>query len=260
MKPNNLTQLLIGYGLTKNQAKILTTLNQTNTSLNVKQISQNSNIPRESIYNILHNLQKKALIEKIITKPEKYQTIPLKRILTLLHEQKTNQIHKLEELTTQTLIDNNHKPEKNNQKNGPQFVLIPKKKQLINKIDHAITNSTKNIKIITSWKRYLKALVIYKTALATALSKGTKILILVYEKSSEDSESKDDVIFREQPNTLIRYVDGASEVIEVIVVDQEVFLMTKPKLALEESPALWSTNKSLVVALRICFDSVWEKA
>ena len=59
---------------------------------------------------------------------------------------------------------------------------------------------------------------------------------------------------------MIRYVDGASEGIEIIVVDQEVFLMTKPKLALAESPALWSTNQSLVVALRTCFDSVWEKA
>ena len=105
----------------------------------------------------------------------------------------------------------------------------------------------------------MRAQVIYKTALATSLSKGTKILVLVYEKSGEDSESKDDVIFCDQPNTLIRYVDGASEVIEVIVDDQEVFLMTNPILALAESPALWSTNKSLITALSTCFDSFWKK-
>ena len=144
-------------------------------------------------------------------------------------------------------------------KNGPQFVLIPKNKQLINKIDHAIANSTKNIRIITSWKRYLKALVIYKTALATSLTKGTKILVVVYEKKVENSESKDAKIFRDQTNSSIRYVDTTSEVIEVIVDDQEVFLMTDPKLALAESPALWSTNKSLITALSTCFDSFWKK-
>ena len=162
-------------------------LTQTNNYQIVKQKSQTTNMPRESIYNILHNLSEKELIEKTITKPEKYYTIPLKRILKLLYEEKNKEIRKLEFLTTQALIDDDHKPEVKHIEDKSHFVLIPKKKQLINKIDHAITNSTKNIKIITTWKRYLKALVIYKTALATALSKGTKILILVYEKSSEDS-------------------------------------------------------------------------
>ena len=259
LETNNLNKLLTEYGLTKNQAKILTTLIQTNNTLTVKQISQTSNIARESIYDILHKLQEKALIEKIITNPEKYRTIPLKRILKQFHEEKTNQIHNLEELTTQILLDNNHKPENHQINDKPQFVLIPKKKQLTNRLKQAIANSKKTIKSITIWKRYVKALAIYKTALKTSLSNGVKIQVLVYEKSTEDTETKEAMVFNDHPNTCIRYIDKPSEVIEIIIDDQKVFLMTNPKLGVVESPALWSNNQSLISALKKCFSSAWEE-
>ena len=258
MESTNSIQLFTGYGLTGNQARILTALNQNNGCLTVKQISQTSNIARESIYNILLNLKEMGLIQKAITKPEKYCSIPLKRVLNLLREKKKEENHKLDVLTTLVLIDNKQKPEKNNHKNGPQFVLIPKNKQLANRITNAISNSKKSIKIITSWKRHAKALIVYKTAIATALSNGTKILVLVTEKSVEENVTEKMEVFNNHPNALVKSVDYSPNLIEVIVDGQEVFLITEPKSELVESSALWSNNQSLIAALTMCFDTCWD--
>jgi hypothetical protein len=48
--------------------------------------------------------------------------------------------------------------------------------------------------------------------------------------------------------------------IEVIVDNNEVFLMTEPKANLSMSPALWSNNPSLITALTTCFNSIWKDA
>ena len=260
MEPSNLTQLLTGYGLTKNQAKIINTLTQTNNYQTVKQISQTSNIPRESIYNILHNLSKKGLIEKTITKPEKYHTIPLKRTLKLLYEEKTKEIRELESLTTQALIDDNQKPEVKHIEDKSQFVLIPKKKQLTNKINQAIFNSKKNVRIITSWKRHLQSMIVYEEALKTATNNGTKIQVFITMKTTKNQIPEKAKFLHDSPNVSIKFVETLPKIISTIIDDQEVFLITDPQSDLEESPALWSNNQSLITALTTCFDSIWQKS
>ena len=258
MEPSNLIQLLTGYGLTKNQAKIINTLTQTDNYLNVKQISQTTNIPRESIYNILHNLSEKGLIEKTITKPEKYHTIPLKRILKLLHETKIIKIHKLEALTTQALMDNNQTPKNNHIEDKTHYVLIPKKIQLTNKINQAISNSKKNVKIITSWKRYLQSMIVHEKALTTAINNGTKIQVFITLKTTKNQIPKKAKFFHDSPNFSIKFVEALPKIISTIIDNQEVFLITDPQSDLEESSALWSNNQSLINALTTCFDVCWK--
>ena len=83
-------------------------------------------------------------------------------MLSLLHEQKSIQIHELEKLTTQVLMQHHRNSEANNIKEKTQFILVPKRKQLVNRISEAISNSKKSIKIITSWERYSRGVIVYK--------------------------------------------------------------------------------------------------
>ena len=135
MENTTLNQLFKGYGLTKNQTKILSTLTQNKNCLNVKQISQLANIARESIYEVLFDLQKKGLVEKTITTPKKYCAIPLKITLNLLHKQKTRQIQELEILITQALANYNKSSKINNIKEKSQYILVPKNNKYLEKRD-----------------------------------------------------------------------------------------------------------------------------
>ena len=258
MDSTNLIQLFTGYDLTTNQAKILATLTQNKTCITAKQISQQSNIARESIYLILSDLKKKGLVQKVITNPKKYCIIPLKSALTLLHQQKNKQVHELAKLTTQVLYDYDKTSKINQIEEQAQFILVPKKNQLIISISKAISNSKKNVKIITSWNRHLKAVQIYQASLKKALSNGVKFQVLVTEKLEDKQLPPEAKLFNDHPNTSIKFISSPPKIIEVIIDDQEVFIMTTPEADLEESPALWTNNKSLIIALTTCFNTFFD--
>lgn len=260
MSSHRLNQLFIKYGLTKNQAKIFSNLIQNEHALSAKQLSLLTNVARESIYNILIDLKEKGLIEHTISKPKRYKAIPLKTALTHLYEQKSKQIHEIEKLTTQVLLDHDKTARINQIEEKSQFVFIPKNKQLVNRISNAISHSKKILRIITSWKRHMKALTVYEIALKTALFNGVEIQVLVTEKSENDKIPKNLRFFYTHPNTSIKFVSYPATLIEAIIDDEEVFLMTDPQADLTESPALWSNNKSLITALKTCFYAACDKS
>lgn len=251
----------MSYGLTKNQTKVLSVLIQNNTCFTVKQISQVSNIARESIYKILLNLREKGLIEKSILKPEKYCSVSLKRVLIILQEEKNREDNKLKELTTYVLLENQQKSNINYlfKNNNTQFILIPKKKQLVNKLNLSYSKCKKSIRIATSWKRFLQGISIYENQLKKLINKGIKVKVIITRKSPKKKIPKESIFFQDLPNVSIKFNNNAPELILAIIDDLEVFLMTKPKADIEESPALWSNNKSLINGLIICYDSLWEK-
>lgn len=260
MKSDDLEQLLIGYGLTKNQSKVFSTLVNQNYALTAKQISSSSNLAEETVYRNLVALKEKGLIENSIGVPKKYVAIPLKTALLFLREQRNIRNRELEVLTTHVLIDYNKKRNKTDIKEKTQFLLVPKKKQLVTRISDAISNSKKIIKIITSWKRQIKALIVYESALNQALINGAKIQFLVTETPKDNKLPKYAEVFYNHPNTEFKFKDSPPEIVTIIIDDRELLWMTEPKATLGSSSALWSNNPSLITALSAYFDSIWIKA
>lgn len=253
-----LNRILIGYGLTINQAKIIASLTIANCCLSVKQISRISKIPRESIYGCLHALAEMGLIENQISKPKKFCTIPLKRILEMLHDEKNQEIHQLEELTTQVLSENQNSSISQFSKDS-KFILIPRKRQLVETIGHAIYNSKRNVKIKTSWKRHLQSMIVHEKVLRTSISNGVKFQVFITMNPNQDELPEKARFFHSSPNVSTKFAQTPSKMVFIIIDDREIFLMTKPQSDLTQSPALWSNNQSIVTALSTCFDHIWGK-
>lgn len=260
MEYTKLIQLFKGYSIPKNQSIILATLTQNKNYLTAKQISQKSKLTREAIYKNLFKLKERGLLQKTITKPKKYCAIPLKSSISLLREEKIQETCELENLASQVLEYNDHNPEKNQNKNSSKFILIPKKKQLVNNIDKSIFNSKKSIKITTSWRRHLQAMIIYEKSLKASLENGIKHQFFITMKPKQDKIPKNVQAIYDSPNCSIKFVDTRTKNIILIVDDQEVFFITKPNSDLVESSALWSNNQSLIASLVEYFDLIWERA
>lgn len=254
-----LNQLLIAYRLTKNEAKILSALIQSKCYLTVKQISFVSNVARESVYKNLLSLRKRSFIEKEISKPEKYCSIPLRYIIEILHEEKSQELRRLEELKAKVLIENSQNFS-TPQFNSSKFVLVPCKKQLVRRIEQAVSNSKKSIKVKTSWKRHLQSMIVYEKAIKKAISNGTKFQVFITMKPPQEEIPENIKFFYNSPSTSIKLVSATSKMVFIIVDDHETFLMTQPRTNIKESPALWSNNNSIVTAFTTCFDLIWEKS
>jgi sugar-specific transcriptional regulator TrmB len=83
------TDLLLGLGLTLNQAKVyLAILKLEKTT--VGQVAKFSKVRREDVYRILPALEKMGLIEKLLGKPTEIRATPISDALTfLVAEEKT---------------------------------------------------------------------------------------------------------------------------------------------------------------------------
>jgi len=200
------------------------------------------------------------LVEKTIDFPAKYRAIPIKSALSLLHEQKSMQIHELEALTTQVLLNYDQNKKNNKVEEQPNFILVPRKNQLITRVKTAISKSKKIIRIITSWKRHLEAVITYENVINQAFSRDVKIKVLITESPKEKKIPKTARRFNNHSNTSIKFTDSPAQIIEIIIDNKEALLMTAPKANLADSPALWSNNPSLILALTTCFDTTWKEA
>lgn len=78
---------MVKLGLNSSQAKIYLTLVSLETA-NVKKIAQNAKIDRGEVYRQLWILQNKSLVEKILTIPNEYRPMPLKKTFEIMFQQK----------------------------------------------------------------------------------------------------------------------------------------------------------------------------
>ncbi|MEJ2271512.1 MAG: helix-turn-helix domain-containing protein, partial [Candidatus Bathyarchaeota archaeon] len=228
----------------------------------VKEISQFSKLARETIYKVLPDLKEKGLVEKAVTSPIKYKSIPIKTILQILHQQKIRQIHVLEKLTKQVLT-NSKDLENNNIEERFRYVLVPKKSQFIERINHAIFNGKEKIKIKTSIKRYLQAISMhkemYQESFTNAISNGAKFQVIIGLESREEKIPEEIKFLQESPNVSLKFFDTLPEIVMAIIDEKEVFFLNEPNGSLGESSALWSNNHSLIKALSTCFNLSWNK-
>ncbi len=80
---------LVGLGLSSTQAKISLALARIGPST-VSEISDASAVARPDTYRALVELEKKGLIEKIVSTPNMYELIPLSEVLSTINWTKKN--------------------------------------------------------------------------------------------------------------------------------------------------------------------------
>lgn len=99
-------QTLMGLGLKFLQAKTYLALAKLGKA-DVKTISKASNVARQDIYRIIPTLEKLGLAEKIIANPTMYKATPIKEGLSILLQNRKEEIADLQKKTT-SLINNFH--------------------------------------------------------------------------------------------------------------------------------------------------------
>jgi sugar-specific transcriptional regulator TrmB len=80
--------VLIRLGLTLNEARVLMAL-YASENLTAKSIAKSSGVAREIVYQIIPKLQKKGLVDELVTNPKTFKALPLEDVIeTLLQQRK----------------------------------------------------------------------------------------------------------------------------------------------------------------------------
>ena len=259
MSNDESTDLLLGLGLSLNQAKVyLAILKLERTT--VAQIGKFSKVRREDVYRILPILETMGLVERIMGKPAEIRATPISDALTLLvTEEKTKSDERLSgmRIKVQRLASKDWKqplPEKES-----IYILIPERKAILAKTSELVRNSKKETCLIVDKVRILPTLSQFSDDFKMATKKGAQIRVILEGDSSDNSLK----------GKVQKLVDGASfhmkfyrkPLNHFIMSDEKEAMITASKESgLGEVPTLWTNNGNLIGILKTSFESEWQKA
>jgi len=253
------TDLLLGLGLSLNQAKVyLAILKLEKTT--VGQVSKFSQVRREDVYRILPTLEKMGLVERLLGKPTEVRATLISNALTsLVTEEKRK--------SDEHLLDMKSKVKKLSIKDWTQqlpeeesiYILIPDKKAILAKTSGLIRNSRKEIALIADKGIIIPVLAKFSDECKQAIKKGTQIR-LIFEGDNPDDSLKEKV--KKLIGAASVHVKFYREPLNHFIMsdDKEGLITTSKESGLGESPSLWTNNSNLIGVLRTGFESDWKKA
>jgi sugar-specific transcriptional regulator TrmB len=248
-------------GLTLVQARVYLALVESGRS-RISAIAKISKVARPDIYRTLSKLQELGLVEKIIETPLEYRAIPMNEGLSLLLETKTEQYEKLRSETRILLhTAKMQKPGKKKHITGPQFVLIPQGKTVIERIKTAIEKAQLSIDLVLSWKRFSHGIASdFAESIEIAWAKNVKTRFII--ESPLKSKTAEQLIqfCKAKPSCQIRFTRNHPRTVFGIYDKKEVFVIVFSKTGLPGSPALWSNNPSLIALADDYFEKLWFTA
>jgi sugar-specific transcriptional regulator TrmB len=145
-------KVLVGWGLTRNQAKVILALAELGQAT-AKRIAQGSTVARETVYCVLMELQELGLIEKTLSRPVLFHSIPLENILSLMCDKKAKELSDLK-LHSRTFLKNFKENNVNFELGGiPSKTVFLPPKILAKETQKAIKEARESICFLLSCKK-----------------------------------------------------------------------------------------------------------
>src|SRR5271157_5881825 len=253
------TDLLLGLGLTLNQARVyLAILKLEKTT--VGQVAKFSKVRREDVYRVLPSLEKMGLIERLMGKPTEIRaTLISDSLNSLVMEEKNRSEERLSDMRSRvqklSLKDWKQPPPGE----GSIYILIAEKKAILAKTSELVGNSRNEAALIADKVRILPILYQFSDEYKHAIKKGAQIRI-IFEGESPDGLLNDKV--KKLIGCASVSVKFHREALNHFIMsdDKEALITTSKESGLGESPSLWTNNSNLIGVLRTSFESDWKKA
>jgi sugar-specific transcriptional regulator TrmB len=259
MSADENTDLLLGLGLTLNQAKIYLAILKLEKAT-AGEVAKFSKIRREDVYRILPSLEKMGLVERLLGSPTEVRATPISDALSfLVAEEKSKFDDRLKGMRNkvQTLSHKDWKQPLSGEESI--YILIAEKKAILAKTSELIRNSRKELALVADKARIIPTLSQFSGECRQAIKKGAQIR-LIFEGDKSDGLLKEKVK---------KLIDGASVLIKfnpeplnhfIMSDDKEALITTSTESGLGESPSLWTNNSNLMGLLRTAFEYDWQNA
>ncbi|MCW4015447.1 MAG: hypothetical protein NWF06_03675 [Candidatus Bathyarchaeota archaeon] len=251
-------EILKNLGLTLNEAKVYLALCH-HGILDVRTVTKCTAVPRQDIYRVMANLNDLGLIEKIISWPTKFRSIPIEKGVSLLLKRKQKQITNLQLKSKLLLkrfqVTNNTKQELEK----PRFILTPRRETFVEKVRALTKTAQKSIDVVSSYKRLLK-IHLFSDTLENAWSRGVKCRFVMNKPEKSRAATELLKFLTSGSCCHVRFIPHAPETVVSIYDQREILVIADPNVELLESTALWSNSSSLIAGMRDYYNILWMTA
>ncbi len=245
---NEVLNLLKRLDLNQYESKVYTSLLFLGTAT-AGEISENANVPRSRVYDVLNSLENKGFALVEVGRPVKYRAVSLESAVNQLkasyeneHEQKITELEKLKK----NLKEKIEKAPEEYFTDGNGIKLIKGKDNLYNHINKLVDNSEKNIFKMTNSYGLQNLDKHSKKAFQKAKKRGVNNKIIVHFNEKPDVKHM-------HKHAEIR--NGKGQEGRFMISDgKEVVLLTHP-----EDSGIWVNSPYLAGCLESLFGHAWEK-
>lgn len=249
-------QVLVRLGLTCNQARVYLTLVRSGMST-AKTISKSSGVAREDIYRIIPKLHQLGLVAKRLDTPSAYTAVPVQAAFMMLIKNRKQATAELEAKAKEIIQNFKNNTTPATEEEPYEFILIPKEAAAA-KRKMMINDAQKRLDFVTSWERFTQPDASIATNLRNALKRNVEIRVIMSEPKGEKSSPE---LFQswisKYPLFKPRWVQSTPEARLMLVDEKKVLFAKSAEASFEESPFLWSTNRSFVSVVQNYFDMLW---
>jgi sugar-specific transcriptional regulator TrmB len=252
-------QTLVNLGLTLLQAKVYLALAKSGT-LSGRAVAKAAKVASQDVYRILNELQEIGLVEKIISRPNKYKPIPLKNSLSMLLQRRNTQTTQLKKSIIKMFRGFQDSESPADKKETGDFILIPGKEPTENRIKMLLGTAQTSIDLMNEYQEGITGHEINFDLEIKALNNGVKIRDILYRtKKRYQPPKKFSVLLERKPEFQVKYHQSAPPVILCIKDNKEVLISTTKNANSLAQPYLWTNNPNLVHVIQQWYDTIWEK-
>ena len=252
-------QTLVNLGLTVLQAKVYLALAKSGTSTG-RTTAKAAKVASQDVYRVLIELQEKGLVEKIISKPNKYRPIQIEEGLPILLQRRNKQTIEIKNRITEIVknFSSIDKIEEDNEK--CQFVCVPQKEIIEKKIRNGFETAQTSVDLFSEFQCSMEGAERSLDIILKSVKRGVKFRELIDLSQGRCQESTAFSTLKRNPAYQTRFFCSTFPVKLQIKDRQEVLISTKNAKSNLDTPYLWSNNPCLVQVIQQWYDSMWEKS
>jgi sugar-specific transcriptional regulator TrmB len=248
---------LVGLGLSRSQAIVYLAL-VTSKNLTAQAIHKISGVARPDVYRVLGELEDAGLVEKIISKPEKFHAISAEECVSTLlqrRKRKTQQLQKEALRLAQALRGITAHEEPNDKY---EFILISGRNAVYAKAEKMMRSIQELICFLGLTRRILAWLPTGSHSLEEALVRKVDCRMIMPKPEKELLEPLKSL--GKHPNFGLRLILEQPKTAFSIWDRKEILMTTSANDTPTPAPVLWSNNKSIVNLCQEYFECLWLKA
>jgi sugar-specific transcriptional regulator TrmB len=249
--------LLEDIGFTKTQAKLYMTLLRLQEA-DGRTISAKAKIPRQEVYRTLDELEKKGLVEKLISTPYKFKATPLDLGLQILIDQRIQYCKDIQVKTKEFI--RKHQADKKNALSKPKYelIMIEGRQRLMQLIKKQHENVERNVNILTTLPRWLQILDFCFENYEEAFGRGVEYQVVLEALEGEIGSRENIQALLKKQNFELRLTGSPLDTNAAIFDDREATVNFFPSQSLAESPLVWTNHPSFISMCRDHFNAIWK--
>jgi sugar-specific transcriptional regulator TrmB len=248
---------LVELGLSRSQAIVYLALAKSKI-LTAQAIHTISGVARPDVYRVLGELENAGLVEKIISKPEKFHAISAEECVSTLlrrRKRKTQQLQK-EALRLAQALRGETAHEEPDDKYG--FILISGRNAVYSKAEKMMRSAKESICFLGLTRRVLAWLPTGSSSLEEALARKVDCRMIMPKPEKDLREQLKSI--GKHPNFDLRLILEQPKTAFSIWDQKEILITTSAIDTPTPAPTLWSNNKSIINLCQEYFESLWLKA